>query len=43
MRSMMSRGWSIDEYDVWIGFAIVGGWVAFLFLCSVKGLKSRSP
>jgi len=43
MRSIMSRGWGMDEKGVWTGFAVIGGWIAFLFLSAVKSLKAKSP
>lgn len=42
MRSIMSRGWGMEEYDVWMGFAVVSAWILFFFILSVRGLKNRS-
>ncbi len=39
MRSIMSRGWGITEFDVWIGYVVASIWVAVFFIFATRGLK----
>jgi ABC-type multidrug transport system permease subunit len=42
MRSIMSRGWSLFDGDVGIGFLVVIGWCTFFGVVSARGLKRQA-
>jgi len=39
MRSIMSRGWGMDEQEVWLAFAVTGAWIVALFVLASRGLR----
>jgi ABC-type multidrug transport system permease subunit len=41
-RDIMSRGWGLNEQEVWLGFVIVIAWCLFLFFAAAKGLRSKN-
>jgi len=42
MRSIMNRGWGMSYPDVWQGFVVTAGWIIFLFMCAVRGLRKAA-
>jgi hypothetical protein len=40
MRSIMLRGWSMMEFEVWIGFVAVIGWSVLFLIMAVAGIRS---
>jgi len=40
MRSIMSRGWGLEEQEVWLAFAVTGAWIVGLFLIASRGLRA---
>lgn len=43
VRSIMSRGWGIEYFEVWMGFVVPLAWAAFLFLIAVRGMRTQQP
>ena len=41
LRSIITRGWGLEHQQVWEGFAVVLGWIAFFIICAMIGLKFR--
>eukprot|EP00455_Lapot_gusevi_P020080 TRINITY_DN2134_c0_g1_i6.p1 TRINITY_DN2134_c0_g1~~TRINITY_DN2134_c0_g1_i6.p1 ORF type:complete len:387 (-),score=60.09 TRINITY_DN2134_c0_g1_i6:99-1259(-) len=41
MRSILNRGWSMEQHEVWSGFMVVIGWGVFFLILASRGLKSR--
>ena len=41
LRSIITRGWGLEHQQVWDGFAIILGWIAFFIICAMIGLKLR--
>eukprot|EP00698_Gefionella_okellyi_P025014 TRINITY_DN901_c0_g1_i1.p1 TRINITY_DN901_c0_g1~~TRINITY_DN901_c0_g1_i1.p1 ORF type:complete len:513 (+),score=119.78 TRINITY_DN901_c0_g1_i1:805-2343(+) len=41
-RSVMTRGWGITYYTVWMGFVVSGAWLAFFLVGAVLSLRTRS-
>jgi len=42
IRSVMTRGGSLPFFDVYMGFVVVGAWIAFFFALALSALKSKS-
>jgi len=38
MRSVMTRGWGLNNEEIWITFAVLSGWTLLLFWFSAKNL-----
>lgn len=41
LRSIITRGWGLDHQQVWEGFAIIFGWIAFFIISAMICLKLR--
>ena len=39
MRSVMGRGWGIEEGTVWQAFLVILGWLAVFFALSVLAIR----
>jgi ABC-type multidrug transport system permease subunit len=41
MRSILNRGWSFLDGDVWLGFTVVFAWILYFLHAANKGLRNR--
>lgn len=41
VRNIMSKGWSITHYQVYIGYIVISVWIIILFTLCIVGLRRK--